>query len=89
MGSSVRGAIDTAAVAASLAELRGLPASSAGVGLDAALIALSGRVRLREGVSRTSEEIIAELWAAVFGRPVESGDRGKVTAPTGAISSPA
>jgi MoxR-like ATPase len=90
VGSSVRGAIDTAAVAASLSELRGLPASSAGVGLDAALIALSGRVRLREGVSRTSEEIIAELWAAVFGRPVErDGDLGKAAAPTGANRLPA
>jgi Mg-chelatase subunit ChlI len=89
VGSSVRGAIDTAAVAASLAELRGLPASSASVGLDAALIALSGRVRLREGVSRTSEEIIAELWAEVFGRSAEGESRGKAAAPTGANSSPA
>ena len=44
VGSSVRGAIDATAVAACLAELRGLPAANPSVGLDAALIALSGRV---------------------------------------------
>jgi len=88
IGSSVRGAIDATAVAASLAEVRGLPASSPSVGLDAALIALSGRVRLREGVTRTSEEIITELWGEVFGRRTEGGGQGKAGAPTGATSSP-
>jgi MoxR-like ATPase len=58
------------------------------VGLDAALIALSGRVRLREGVTRTSEEIITELWGEVFGRRTEGGGQGKAGAPTGATSSP-
>ena len=88
IGSSVRGAIDATAVAASLAEVRGLPASNPSVGLDAALIALSGRVRLREGVTRTSEEIITELWGEVFGRRTEGGGQGKAGAPTGATSSP-
>jgi len=88
IGSSVRGAIDATAVAASLAAVRGLPASSPSVGLDAALIALSGRVRLREGVTRTSEEIITELWGEVFGRRTEGGGQGKAGAPTGATSSP-
>jgi MoxR-like ATPase len=87
IGSSVRGAIDTAAVAASLSQLRGLPATNPSVGLDAALVALSGRVRLREGATRTTEEIITELWADVFGRRSESG-QGKAGAPTGATSSP-
>jgi MoxR-like ATPase len=87
IGSSVRGAIDTAAVAGSLSELRGLPATNPSVGLDAALVALSGRVRLREGATRTTEEIITELWADVFGRRAESG-QGKAGAPTGATSSP-
>ena len=50
IGSSVRGAIDTAKVAASLAGIRGLPTTDTGVGLDAALVALSGRIRMREGV---------------------------------------
>ena len=88
IGSSVRGAIDATAVAASLAEVRGLPASNPSVGLDAALLALSGRVRLREGVTRTSEEIITELWGEVFGRQTEGGGQGKAGAPTGATSSP-
>jgi MoxR-like ATPase len=86
IGSSVRGAIDATAVAASLATLRGLPATNPSVGLDAALIALSGRVRLREGATRTAEEIITELWAEVFGRTAE-GDQGKAGAPTGATDS--
>ena len=34
----------------------------AGVGLDAALVALSGRVRVREGAGRTAEDVITELW---------------------------
>jgi MoxR-like ATPase len=87
IGSSVRGAIDASAVAVSLATLRGLPATNPSVGLDAALIALSGRVRLREGATRTTEEIITELWAEVFGRVAEGG-QGKAGAPTGATSSP-
>jgi MoxR-like ATPase len=89
VGSSVRGAIDGAAVVCSLSQLRGLPPTHPSVGLDAALLALSGRVRLREGAGRSSEEIITELWQDVFGRIGEGGDsRGKAGAPTGATSSP-
>ena len=89
IGSSVRGAIDTAAVAASLGELRGLPAHHPLVGIDAALVALSGRLRLREGCARTAEDIVRELWQQVFaerGELDEAGDEaaGKVIAPTGA-----
>lgn len=88
IGSSVRGAIDCAAVAASLASLRGVPASDAAVGLDAALVALSGRLRLREGCNRSAEEIVTELWREVFTPPTPGeggGDGGgKVEAPTGA-----
>jgi MoxR-like ATPase len=90
VGSSVRGAIDTAAVARSLSELRGRPVSDPSVSLDAALVALSGRVRLREGCNRTAEDIVTELWEAVFGRRAsEGGDgEGKGGAPTGATTSP-
>jgi MoxR-like ATPase len=88
IGSSVRGAIDATAVAASLSELRGLPVTNPSVGLDAALIALSGRVRLREGTTRTAEEIVTELWAEVFGRRAEGEGQGKAGAPNGATSSP-
>jgi MoxR-like ATPase len=77
------------AVAPSLAAVRGQPVSAPSVSLDAALIALSGRVRLREGSGRTAEDVVTELWAAVFGRSA-SGDgdgEGKAGAPTGATSS--
>jgi MoxR-like ATPase len=86
IGSSVRGAIDCAAVAASLASLRGVPAENAAVGLDAALVALSGRLRLREGSARSAEEIVTELWNAVFAPPKADGEggAGKAIAPTGA-----
>ena len=82
IGSSVRGAIDIAAVAASLAPLRHSTATAFDVGLDSAIVALSGRLRLREGVSRSAEAIVTELWYQVF---VETPDAvGKVTAPNGA-----
>lgn len=86
IGSSVRGAIDCAAVAASLAALRGVRSDNSAVGLDAALVALSGRLRLREGSSRNAEEIVTELWQQVFASPKADGEgaAGKVSAPTGA-----
>ena len=83
VGSSVRGAIDMAAVTVSLASVRSLTVLDAGVGLDAALVALSGRVRVREGSVRTSEDIITELWNEVFA-PAPQGESGKVSAPAGA-----
>lgn len=90
IGSSVRGAIDTVAVAASLASLRGSSATDPTVGLDAALVALSGRLRLREGCARRAEDIVTELWNDVFSVPDEpaggSGGEGKAPAPTGAFS---
>ena len=92
VGSSVRGALDATAVVMALAELRGGPPDSDGVGLDAVLVALSGRVRLREGSMRTTEEIITELWHAVFGASGvqadgDGGSTGKASAPTGASRS--
>ena len=87
VGSSVRGAIDAALVAHSLAQLRAATVDQPGVGLDAALVALSGRVRLREGSGRTAEEIVTELWQDVFGRADHDGDQGKAGAPTGATNS--
>jgi len=67
VGSSVRGAIDATAVVTTLSQLRGQPASTRAVGLDAVLVALSGRVRLREGALRSTEEILTELYDDVFG----------------------
>ena len=87
VGSSVRGAVDTVLVAQSLAELRGQVASQPSVSLDAALVALSGRVRVREGCNRTSEEIVTEIWQDVFGRADGENTAGKVGAPSGATNS--
>ena len=91
IGSSVRGAIDMVFVATSLAELRRLPVLAPKVSLDAALVALSGRIRVREGTSRTPEAIVTELWDSIFGRSAggdASDTEGKVIAPTGATTSP-
>jgi MoxR-like ATPase len=81
VGSSVRGAIDMVKVTDSLARLRGVDPLESGVGLDAALAALSGRVRVREGAAKRAEEIITDLWRAVFA-PADTP--GKVPAPMGA-----
>jgi MoxR-like ATPase len=83
IGSSVRGAIDTVAVARSLSGLRARPVTDRGVGLDAATVALAGRVRLREGSTRRPEDIVTELWLDVFGREEDDGE-GKASAPAGA-----
>ena len=82
VGSSVRGAVDFAMVCGSLAGLRGTTAADEGVSLDAALVALSGRVRVREGGTRTAEDIITEIWGSVFRRPDSNGEGGgKAAAP--------
>jgi MoxR-like ATPase len=86
VGSSVRGAIDMCAVASSLAAVRGSSVEAGDVSLDAALVALSGRVRLREGTTRSTEDIVRELWKSVFGATGEGGPtEGKGSAPTGAM----
>ena len=85
VGSSVRGAIDMCAVAASLAAVRGSSVTARDVSLDAALVALSGRVRLREGAMRSTEDIVRELWTSVFGKQDDGGsNEGQADAPTGA-----
>ena len=66
MGASVRGAMDLCDVAARLCQLRGLALDDPGVGLDAALMALTGRIRLHEGGDRTPEAIVRELWEEVL-----------------------
>jgi MoxR-like ATPase len=86
VGSSVRGAIDMCAVASSLAAVRGSSVTAGDVSLDAALMALSGRVRLREGTMRSTEDIVRELWKSVFGKIDDGGsNEGKAIAPTGAM----
>ncbi len=93
VGSSVRGAIDTVLVAHELAALRGVDRERVDrtLGLDAALVALSGRIRLREGTNRVAEDVIREIWADVFAaRDADADgngdgdDAGKALAPQGA-----
>jgi len=87
VGSSVRGAIDTALVASSLAEVRSSKNISASIGLDSALVAISGRIRIREGSVRSAEEVVAEIWNDVFGTKAGDESAGKAGAPTGATTS--
>jgi MoxR-like ATPase len=74
VGSSVRGAIDLVKVAASLARLRGTSTDDWRVGLDAALVALSGRIRLSESSRRAPEAVVTELYTSVFGADPAAGD---------------
>jgi MoxR-like ATPase len=87
VGSSVRGAIDTALVAASLAEVRSSKNISASIGIDSALVAISGRIRVREGSVRNAEDVVTEIWNDVFGTKAGDESAGKAGAPTGATTS--
>lgn len=84
-GSSVRGAIDTALVATELAEVRGTGPEDPEVGLDAALLALSGRLRLRDGCRRSPEDVVRELWERRMGAtpPAADGDGDGTTGEDG------
>jgi MoxR-like ATPase len=75
IGSSVRGAVDLLALSTELARLRDRSITDYEVGLDAALAALSGRVRLNDASDRTPESVVTELWDRVFGPPPEPGER--------------
>lgn len=82
-GSSVRGAIDFALVVHELAGLRQRPTNDPGVTLDAAVLALSGRIRLRDGCGRSAEDVVTELWRRHFvpaddtGTSPAESDQGK------------
>jgi MoxR-like ATPase len=78
MGSSVRGAIDLVRLARGLADLRGEadPAPGDATFTDAAIAALSGRLRVEEGLERSPEDIVLELLARLEDAP------GKAEAPT-------
>jgi MoxR-like ATPase len=79
-GSSVRGAIDVALVAAQLAAIRGvplpdepsvapprgLPPAYTDVVLDAVMLALSGRIFLDETVETTPEALLRQIWEDHF-----------------------
>lgn len=74
-GSSVRGAIDVARLSVELGRLRGTTTDDWHVGLAAAKAALSGRIRLQDGCDRSPEQVVTELYVAVFGaEPSDSPD---------------
>jgi MoxR-like ATPase len=77
VGSSVRGAIDVTRLAAELSRLRGVPCDDWQTGLAASKAALSGRIRLADGCGRTPEEIIIELYTAVFQPPQTDSRSGE------------
>jgi MoxR-like ATPase len=64
-GASVRGAIDYARLVPELADVRAVCADDPQVGLDAALTALSGRVRLHESCRRSADDVIEEIFRQV------------------------
>ncbi|MEJ8281086.1 AAA family ATPase [Pseudonocardia spirodelae] len=75
VGSSVRGAIDLVRITAALAARRGRDVTDWVTGLDAALVALSGRIRLADSAARTAEDVVRELYRAEFGeRPRDDAD---------------
>lgn len=67
VGSSVRGAVDLLLLSRDLGSLRQLPPTNFGIGLDCALAALSGRIRLHDSTNSTPEEVVTELWSSVLG----------------------
>jgi len=73
IGSSVRGAIDLVLIADELAALRSSSIADQDVALDAARMALSGRIRVHESCHRTPEEIVEELWD-LYATTVDLGD---------------
>lgn len=74
-GSSVRGALDLAALAEGLARIRGADATDESVLRSAARAALSGRIALQDGCHRTPEEIVDEILERVLARHRERQDQ--------------
>ena len=79
-GSSVRGAIDTAMIAAQLAALRGLtdPAdeSYAELFFDAMTVGLSARIHVDEAIETTPEQVLREIWEDRFILEPHTADPG-------------
>lgn len=83
IGASVRGAIDLAHIAADLAALRSTGVDDDTVTLDSALAALTGRIRLHDGLSGDPEPVVERLWRHAFGGAPETAPAapGKARAP--------
>lgn len=94
MGSSVRGAIDLSLVMTGLGKLRGEAGLVRETARDAAYAALSGRIRVADGVDRTAESVIDELlelhWPGDFpdGPPDGGGEPGKADGPSPQAAGP-
>jgi MoxR-like ATPase len=82
MGASVRGAIDLVRLGRELSALRGEPEPAPGDATfaDAAIAALSGRLRLDEAAEQTPEAIILELIERLLPKP-EPPTTGKADSP--------
>ena len=80
MGASVRAAIDLVRLGRGLTRLRGEEEPSTATFTDAAIAAVSGRLRLEEGCDRTPDDIVREL---IAGLRDEEGEEGKAPAPPG------
>lgn len=85
MGSSVRGAIDLVHLITGLTQLRDENRPARETVRDAAYAALSGRIRVAEGVDRTAESVIDELletlWPADAPEPAPSEPAGSADPP--------
>jgi MoxR-like ATPase len=82
-GSSIRGAIDMVRLARGLSRLRERDPLEREALLDAAIAALSGRVRVHEDQDRTVEEVIAELLDRALGHVSEPAPGRTGAPPTG------
>jgi MoxR-like ATPase len=77
IGSSVRGAIDMVAIAGRLTGMRSVKEDDWHAGLDAALVSLSGRIRMHDSAGRRPDSVVRELYEQVFGaEPAAAGDDG-------------
>jgi MoxR-like ATPase len=85
MGASVRGAIDLVRLGTQLAALRGEgePAPGDATFADAAVAALSGRLRLEEDAEATPEAIVLELIAGLLSPPAGKGPAPRAAGPAG------
>jgi MoxR-like ATPase len=86
MGASVRGAIDLVRLGTRLAQLRseGPPQPGDATFADAAVAALSGRLRLEEGCERTPEEIVLELIERLKPQPERPAGKARPLPPQAA-----
>jgi len=77
IGASVRGAIDLTVLAVALGQARSVAPMTRDVAFDAALAALSGRIRLDESSERTPDEVISDLFERIWDDGAQP-DSGKV-----------